>query len=154
MILKFFTFRAVTTSGVLQILNIGGSITHSLRTIKRQKFQMVNAAINKLRNWTSPLTNVSRTGVRLHTHCQKMLLWRSPQSNMFEFYRLGINMDSIWPWQPPVLFHDDHHKYFHVNFGFNTTIFDQFHDTIRRKDREYGVDIFGGKGRAAKPRKE
>jgi len=58
----------------------------------------------------------------------------------------GIDMDSIWPWQPPVRFHDDHHRYFHVNFGFNTMIFDKFHDTLRTKSRTYGEDIFYGKG--------
>lgn len=58
----------------------------------------------------------------------------------------GIDMDSIWPWQPPVRFHDDHHKYFHVNFGFNTMMFDRFHDTLRKTSRQYGEDIFYGRG--------
>ncbi|XP_076823615.1 uncharacterized protein LOC143469714 [Clavelina lepadiformis] len=61
----------------------------------------------------------------------------------------GIDMESIWPWQPPVRFHDDHHKYFHCNFGFNTLLFDRFHDTLRRTDRKYGEGIFGGKGSPA-----
>ncbi|XP_031574564.1 delta(7)-sterol 5(6)-desaturase erg32-like [Actinia tenebrosa] len=59
----------------------------------------------------------------------------------------GINMYSIVPWQPPVMFHDDHHKYFHCNFGFNSLIFDQFHGTLRRTDRFYSEDTFGGKGK-------
>nr|XP_002131054.1 lathosterol oxidase-like [Ciona intestinalis] len=58
----------------------------------------------------------------------------------------GIDMDSMWPWQPPVRFHDDHHKYFHVNFGFNTMLFDRYHDTIRHVNRKYAENIFGGKG--------
>lgn len=29
----------------------------------------------------------------------------------------GVAMSSIWKWQAPVKFHDDHHKYFHVNYG-------------------------------------
>lgn len=58
----------------------------------------------------------------------------------------GIDLEALWPWQPPVRFHDDHHKYFHVNFGFNTLIFDQFHDTLRKKSRLYSETIFGGKG--------
>ena len=40
-----------------------------------------------------------------------------------------------------------HNRYFHVNFGFNTYLFDWLHGTLRRPDREYGEDIFGGKGR-------
>ncbi|XP_071155020.1 uncharacterized protein [Mytilus edulis] len=58
----------------------------------------------------------------------------------------GINMSAIWPWQPPSIFHDNHHKYFHVNFGFNSYMFDWLHDTLRTDDRVYGEDIFGGKG--------
>ncbi len=38
-------------------------------------------------------------------------------------------------------------RYFHVNFGFNTSFFDRLHGTMRRPDRVYGEDIFGGKGR-------
>ncbi|KAK3699604.1 hypothetical protein QZH41_014306 [Actinostola sp. cb2023] len=58
----------------------------------------------------------------------------------------GINLYSIVPWQPPVVFHDDHHKYFHCNFGFNSLIFDKLHGTLRRNDRYYDEDVFGGKG--------
>jgi len=59
----------------------------------------------------------------------------------------GINMTSIMPWQPPVMFHDDHHKYFHCNFGFNTLWFDKIHGTLRKLDRYYSEDVYGGKGR-------
>jgi len=59
----------------------------------------------------------------------------------------GIMMDSIWPWQPESLFHDDHHKYFHTNFGFNTKLWDWLHDTLRQETRVYGEDIFYGKGK-------
>lgn len=59
----------------------------------------------------------------------------------------GIKMESWFPWQPNSLFHDDHHKYFHVNFGFNSYFFDWLHGTMRRKDRIYGEDIFGGRGK-------
>lgn len=58
----------------------------------------------------------------------------------------GIDLEAVWPWQPPVRFHDDHHKYFHVNFGFNTQIFDRFHDTLRKKSRKYSETMFGGRG--------
>lgn len=37
-------------------------------------------------------------------------------------------------------------RYFHVNFGFNSYLFDWLHDTLRTDDRVYGEDIFGGKG--------
>jgi hypothetical protein len=40
-------------------------------------------------------------------------------------------------------------RYFHVNFGFNTYLFDWLHGTQRKKNRIYGEDIFGGKGKAA-----
>jgi hypothetical protein len=28
-----------------------------------------------------------------------------------------IDFDGDFPWQPSTKYHDDHHKYFHVNFG-------------------------------------
>lgn len=59
----------------------------------------------------------------------------------------GIMMDAIWPWQPPVIFHDNHHKYFHVNFGFNSKLWDWLHDTLRKDDRVYGENIFYGRGK-------
>ncbi|XP_064388205.1 methylsterol monooxygenase 1-like [Halichondria panicea] len=62
----------------------------------------------------------------------------------------GIKMTSWFPWQPDTMFHDDHHKYFHVNFGFNSTLFDRIHGTLRQSNREYGEDVFWGKGREKK----
>lgn len=41
-------------------------------------------------------------------------------------------------------------RYFHVNFGFNTSIFDRLHGTLRKKDRVYNEKIFGGQGIALK----
>jgi len=58
----------------------------------------------------------------------------------------GINFSSIFPWQPSSKFHDDHHKFFHCNFGQNTLWFDSFHDTLRTENRSYGEKIFGGHG--------
>jgi len=66
----------------------------------------------------------------------------------------GINLKSIWPWQPEVMFHDNHHQYFHVNYGFNTTIWDRLHGTYRKKDRIYNEDIFGGGKDLSKATKE
>lgn len=39
----------------------------------------------------------------------------------------GINFKAYWwqPWQPGAIFHDNHHQYFHVNFGFNCFIWDK-----------------------------
>lgn len=59
----------------------------------------------------------------------------------------GIDFKSMWPWQAETMFHDNHHQYFHVNFGFNFKMWDYMHDTYRRKDRVYNEDISGGKGK-------
>ncbi|ROS01752.1 sterol desaturase/sphingolipid hydroxylase (fatty acid hydroxylase superfamily) [Sinobacterium caligoides] len=49
-------------------------------------------------------------------------------------------------------FHDDHHKYFHVNFGFTCSLFDRIHDTVRRDGHHYNELSFnGGKGKVRKP---
>ncbi|XP_070545271.1 uncharacterized protein [Ptychodera flava] len=62
----------------------------------------------------------------------------------------GIKMEALWPWQPSSMFHDNHHQYFHCNYGFNTLLFDWLHGTLRRKDRFYSEKIFGGRGAALK----
>ncbi|CAG9863741.1 unnamed protein product [Phyllotreta striolata] len=61
----------------------------------------------------------------------------------------GINFKAYWwqPWQPDAIFHDNHHQYFHVNFGFNLTIWDKIFSTHRQKDRFYREDTFYGKGK-------
>lgn len=62
----------------------------------------------------------------------------------------GVNFKAQWwqPWQPDAIFHDNHHQYFHVNFGFNMSIWDKIHGTYRRKDRLYTEDIYYGQGKA------
>ena len=85
---------------------------------------------------------------------------------------------AFWqPWQPDCIFHDNHHQYFHVNFGFNIELWDkvkgrgkklfssrfqqedffwfnlprylfQIHGTYRQKDRIYREDIFYGHGKS------
>ncbi len=60
----------------------------------------------------------------------------------------GVDLDSRLPWQPSSRFHDDHHAYFHCNFGQHLTLWDRLHGTLRRADRVYGESVFGGKGRA------
>lgn len=61
----------------------------------------------------------------------------------------GIAFKAQWwqPWQPDAIFHDNHHQYFHVNYGFNMSIWDRLHGTFRRKNRVYGEDIFYGRGK-------
>ena len=58
----------------------------------------------------------------------------------------GVRLRSIWPWQGPSAYHDDHHVFFHVNFGQHLMFFDKIHGTLRREKRTYGADTFGGKG--------
>ena len=59
----------------------------------------------------------------------------------------GIKFNFNLPFHGSNQFHDDHHKYFHVNFGFLTPIFDMIHDTARREGHRYREDTFtGGKG--------
>lgn len=58
----------------------------------------------------------------------------------------GVRMSSLLPWQPVTLFHDDHHKFFHVNYGQNLALWDRVFGTLRRHDRRYGAEIFGGRG--------
>lgn len=58
----------------------------------------------------------------------------------------GVRLKSMWPWQGPSAYHDDHHVHFHVNFGQHLMFFDRVHGTLRRHKRSYGADTFGGKG--------
>lgn len=58
----------------------------------------------------------------------------------------GIKLRHWLPWHSTSSFHDDHHVYFHCNFGQNLAFFDRFHGTHRRKGRRYGEKVFGGKG--------
>ena len=60
----------------------------------------------------------------------------------------GIKLNIKLPFHGTNQFHDDHHKYFHVNYGFLTPYFDRIHDTVRRQGHHYTEDTFtGGKGR-------
>lgn len=58
----------------------------------------------------------------------------------------GVRLQSRIPWQGASTFHDDHHAHFHCNFGQHLSVWDRLHGTLRRKNRRYGVDVFGGKG--------
>jgi len=59
----------------------------------------------------------------------------------------GVKLYSWLPWQEPSQFHDDHHKYFHVNYGQTLGLWDRMFGTWRREGRTYGQDVFGGKGK-------
>lgn len=59
----------------------------------------------------------------------------------------GVRLRSRLPWQGPSMYHDDHHTQFHCNFGQHLMLFDRLHGTLRRTDRAYGEDVFGGRGR-------
>jgi len=59
----------------------------------------------------------------------------------------GVRLYSMWPWQASSLYHDDHHKYFHCNFGQHLMVFDKMHGTLRREKRAYGIENFGGRGK-------
>lgn len=63
----------------------------------------------------------------------------------------GIKMSHWLPWHSTSHFHDDHHVYFHCNFGQNLAFFDKFHGTHRRKNRRYGENVYGGKGAPVDP---
>ena len=58
----------------------------------------------------------------------------------------GVRLTSVLPWQPPSRYHDDHHALFHVNFGQHLVIWDRMFGTLRRQNRRYGRDVFGGRG--------
>jgi lathosterol oxidase len=40
-------------------------------------------------------------------------------------------------------FHDEHHIFYHCNYGHHTTLFDRLHGTVRRPDRVYDEHTFG-----------
>ncbi|MCB9788498.1 MAG: hypothetical protein H6744_17590, partial [Deltaproteobacteria bacterium] len=44
---------------------------------------------------------------------------------------------------------DDHHTQFHCNFGQHLMIWDRLHGTLRRQSRQYGAEVFGGRGAPA-----
>lgn len=54
----------------------------------------------------------------------------------------GIKRTPMWPWQPSTQMHDDHHKYFHCNFGQHIVLFDVLCGTIRKQSGQYGESIF------------
>ena len=61
---------------------------------------------------------------------------------------VGARIELRLPLHGTTRFHDDHHIYFHCNYGAHTKLFDILHGTVRRTDREYGEEIYGGHGAA------
>jgi lathosterol oxidase len=58
----------------------------------------------------------------------------------------GIRTQWRLPLHSDNRFHDDHHVYFHCNYGHHTALFDRLHGTVRRADRHYDEHTFGGHG--------
>jgi sterol desaturase/sphingolipid hydroxylase (fatty acid hydroxylase superfamily) len=54
------------------------------------------------------------------------------------------------PWMPTTKYHDDHHRYFHCNFGLHLITWDWLGGTLRSRDRMYGEDNFVGHQDATK----
>ena len=54
----------------------------------------------------------------------------------------GIYMTSVWPWQNDSKFHDDHHRYFHCQFGQNLDWWDRLHGTMRKPNLQYSESSF------------
>ncbi len=67
-------------------------------------------------------------------------------SNMVD--HSGVDLVHRTPWMSSTRYHADHHVYFHCNYGQSLTFFDRFHGTLRRRDRRYGAEVFGGRGAA------
>lgn len=63
---------------------------------------------------------------------------------------LGAKVEWPLPFHTSNRFHDDHHVYFHCNYGHHSSIFDRLHGTVRREDRHYDENTFGDRG-APKP---
>ncbi len=63
----------------------------------------------------------------------------------------GIHVRWPLPLHSGNQFHDDHHVYFHCNYGHHTQLFDRLHGTVRREDRRYGEDVFGDRGAPVEP---
>jgi lathosterol oxidase len=66
---------------------------------------------------------------------------------------VGVRVRWRLPLHGDNAFHDEHHVYFHCNYGHHTSLFDRLHGTVRRADRHYDEHTFGGRGRPL-PRSE
>lgn len=58
----------------------------------------------------------------------------------------GVRVNTSIPWMPSTFFHDDHHRYFHCNYGQHLTLWDRVFGSLRRHGRRYGAEVFGSEG--------
>ena len=54
----------------------------------------------------------------------------------------GVKMSLYLIWEPNSMYHDDHHRYIHTNYGQSLIIWDKLFNTIRKTNKIYGEDIF------------
>ena len=58
------------------------------------------------------------------------------------YIHTGVYLESWFPWQPSSLYHDDHHNFFHVNYGQSLTIWDKLGGTFYNQKNKYGENSF------------
>uniref|UniRef100_A0A7S2RYA1 Fatty acid hydroxylase domain-containing protein n=1 Tax=Mucochytrium quahogii TaxID=96639 RepID=A0A7S2RYA1_9STRA len=56
----------------------------------------------------------------------------------------GVHFEGTLFWFPGTLYHDDHHQYFHLNFGVTLILWDWLFGTLRQKDRHYNENTYVG----------
>ena len=54
----------------------------------------------------------------------------------------GIYYESWLPWQPSSLYHDDHHRLFHANYGQSLTLWDRLGGTLVSSKKTYSEQTF------------
>lgn len=54
----------------------------------------------------------------------------------------GVYVETWLPWQPSSLYHDDHHRYFHVNYGQSLTFWDRIGGTLYSGKKRYSEKSF------------
>ncbi len=54
----------------------------------------------------------------------------------------GVYVESTLPWQPSSLFHDDHHRMFHLNYGQSLTCWDKWGGTFYAEKKRYTESTF------------
>ena len=54
----------------------------------------------------------------------------------------GMYCESWLPWQPSSLYHDDHHRFFHANYGQSLTLWDRLGGTLYTAKKTYNEQSF------------
>lgn len=54
----------------------------------------------------------------------------------------GVYLESFLPWESSSLFHDDHHRFFHVNYGQTLTFWDKMGGTLYTPKKKYSESTF------------